>query len=142
MMDIRPISLSDVMAELKASMARNVWGVWRYHESNRTLEARDEGGYLYEIDLERCRTSAEVCDWIFQVSHKTWATDAILDDGNGLTPIPDQWDALRNLRRNSVETLAARGAIIEAWEKEAEPLSRRLLPPWGTRSRRPSGTIR
>ena len=28
----------------------------------------------YEIDLERCRTSAEVLDWIFQFSSKAYAS--------------------------------------------------------------------
>ncbi len=32
----------------------------------------------YYIVLDRCRTSAEVLDWISQVMQKTWATDAIL----------------------------------------------------------------
>jgi hypothetical protein len=30
------------------------------------------------VPLDRCRTSAEVADWIFQISSKTWATDAVL----------------------------------------------------------------
>ena len=28
----------------------------------------------YEVDLERCTTSAEMLDWICQVAEKTWAT--------------------------------------------------------------------
>jgi hypothetical protein len=37
-----------------------------------------EGRWLSEVDLSRCRTSAELLDWIYQVCQKTWATDAIL----------------------------------------------------------------
>jgi hypothetical protein len=56
---------------------------------------------------------------------------AFLDEGNGLTPLPDQWDALRNLRRNSVETLAATVAIVEAWEKESGTAVPKIAPPVG-----------
>jgi hypothetical protein len=42
---------------------------------------------------------------------------AILDGGNGLDPMPDQWEALRNIRRNSLEALASAIAAME----EAEP---------------------
>lgn len=40
----------------------------------------DEGRWIYEVDLERCRTSAQVADWIFQVSKKQWASAAVLAD--------------------------------------------------------------
>jgi hypothetical protein len=32
----------------------------------------------YEVYLDDCKTSAQIADWIFQVSKKTWATDSIL----------------------------------------------------------------
>jgi putative DNA primase/helicase len=38
---------------------------------------------------------------------------AILDSGNGLDPMPDQWEALRDIRRNSIETLASAIATME-----------------------------
>ncbi len=38
----------------------------------------DEGRWVYDIDLERCRTSAQVLDWIMQVSKKSWATDLVI----------------------------------------------------------------
>jgi hypothetical protein len=49
---------------------------WNYNP--RTLTLRLNQRPWYEIDLERCRTSAEVLDWIAQVAGKTWATDEIL----------------------------------------------------------------
>jgi hypothetical protein len=52
---------------------------WTYHEANLTLTLNDPP-LFYEIDLERCNTSAEALDWIVQVSKKTWATDEILAD--------------------------------------------------------------
>lgn len=32
----------------------------------------------YQVDLERCDTSAQVLDWIIQVSEKRWATDELV----------------------------------------------------------------
>jgi hypothetical protein len=32
----------------------------------------------YWIDLERCRTSSQVLDWIMQVAKKSWADDETL----------------------------------------------------------------
>lgn len=55
---------------------------------------------------------------------------AILDGGNGLDPLPDQWEALRDIRRNSLETLAASQAAIEEQEKDL-PAVPKLAPPVG-----------
>ena len=43
---------------------------------------------------------------------------AICDEANGLAPLADQWEALRDVRRNSHETLGSVTAVIEEWEKE------------------------
>ena len=60
-------------------MKTGAHGGWRFIADARVLELHDaEGRWFYEVDLERCRTSAEVLDWIIQVSQKTWATDARL----------------------------------------------------------------
>jgi len=48
------------------------WGPWHYRPDNLTL-VHDDG---YDVDLERCRTSAEVLDWIAQVSGK----DVVYDE--------------------------------------------------------------
>lgn len=61
-----------------AKRHRTEWGSWKYHSNNFTLEFRDGRSFIYEIDLERCRTSAEVLDWIFQIHGKTWATAEVL----------------------------------------------------------------
>lgn len=50
--------------------------LWELKKRNLTLRLRQQP--FYEIDLERCTSSAEVLDWIIQVSKKTWANDAIL----------------------------------------------------------------
>ena len=54
---------------------------WTFDPDRLVLDLYDdEGRWIYEVDLERCRTSAQVLDWIAQVSKKTWASDAILAD--------------------------------------------------------------
>jgi len=79
--DLIPVDFADVLRQMEASRDRTVWVNWIYHPSNLTLECRDECGFfIYEIDLERCRTSAEVLDWIFQVQGKTWATAEIVNN--------------------------------------------------------------
>ncbi len=52
---------------------RPEWGPWRYERQNLTLVLREES-CRYEVDLERCTSSAETLDWIMQVASKTWAT--------------------------------------------------------------------
>lgn len=54
---------------------RSTWyrsyGRWKYNRENLTLVHTKSG---YEIDLEQCRNSESVLDWICQIAHKTWAT--------------------------------------------------------------------
>lgn len=53
--------------------------IWRFDPQTRVLSYFNErGAWLYEVDLDRCRTSAELLDWIFQVAQKRWATDRVL----------------------------------------------------------------
>jgi hypothetical protein len=44
------------------------WGLWTYDPATVTIEHDKE----YQVDLERCRTSAETLDWIFQLHNRTW----------------------------------------------------------------------
>jgi hypothetical protein len=44
------------------------YGKWTHNPRTRTID-HDDG---YQVDLDRCRTSAEVLDWIAQISHKSW----------------------------------------------------------------------
>ena len=49
---------------------------WEYDADVRVLRYD-----YYEVDLERMRTSAEVLDWIVQVSHKgAWGTPKVVGD--------------------------------------------------------------
>ncbi len=48
---------------------------WELDRRQLTLTGRGTDDMpWYEIDLDRCRDSAEVLDWIVQVSKKTWAS--------------------------------------------------------------------
>jgi putative DNA primase/helicase len=58
---------------------------------------------------------------------------AILDSGNGLDPMPDQWEALKDIRRNSVETLAATLTVLEEQEREKGTTRAKAVPPIGER---------
>lgn len=55
------------------------WGGWNLNKANRTLEFNAYGAPLqpYFVDLDRCRTPAEVLDRIAQVSTKTWCTPIV-----------------------------------------------------------------
>jgi len=59
---------------------------------------------------------------------------AILDRANGLDPFPDQWEALRNVRINSLDKLNSALAIVKEWEKVSDKGStRKSADPIGNR---------
>jgi hypothetical protein len=47
------------------------WGPWHLDAAQRMLWT-DAGGYCYEIDLDSCTSSAQVLDWICQITGKLW----------------------------------------------------------------------
>jgi hypothetical protein len=53
-----------------------IQGHWQFNKGLLVLKLTEHP--WYEVDLERCTTSAAVLDWIIQVSLKPWATDSIL----------------------------------------------------------------
>lgn len=73
------LSFADAMKEPKKQWETgDSWGCWQLKLSNLTLEQTCRPWYY--IDLERCRTSAAVLDWICQVAGKQWATNDVLAD--------------------------------------------------------------
>ena len=56
------------------------WGPWSYDAERLVLthQNKDYPGSWYEVDLERCDTSAETLDWIFQVAAKDWGVPKTL----------------------------------------------------------------
>lgn len=55
-------------------------GKWVFHPENLTLELVHRH-YWYEVDLERCGTSAAMLDWVFQVHGRfgKGTTESLLD---------------------------------------------------------------
>ncbi|MGH7256380.1 MAG: S4 domain-containing protein, partial [Nitrospirales bacterium] len=52
---------------------------WKFDSKNLTLTLRtNDPQQSYQIDLKKCRTSAEVLDWIMQVAGKSFVDDHIL----------------------------------------------------------------
>jgi hypothetical protein len=78
--------MSKVILESLADMPvpnldRDDFGHWTRNRSNNTLEYRDDQGrFRYYVDFDRCRTSAQVLDWIFQIHQKTWCSAQDLKD--------------------------------------------------------------
>lgn len=79
------------------------YGPWRLDVDSRVLflpVAGNDGfdhadGLAYYIDLERCLTSAQVLDWIFQVAAKSWADHGVL--GGLISALDDILDPQANL---------------------------------------------
>lgn len=72
--DGKPMDLSqDFKALWRERVKRNKWGRWKYNPRTHELEINKKYGgtsHSYGVDLERCTTSAELLDWIYQVKHK------------------------------------------------------------------------
>jgi hypothetical protein len=69
------------------------WGRWEYKASNLTL-VLDNEGWEYEVDLEECNNSAEILDWIVQVSQKAFAKSS--DVGDLVRALDDLADGLQD----------------------------------------------
>ncbi|HEY3451909.1 MAG TPA: hypothetical protein VGK67_36460 [Myxococcales bacterium] len=50
------------------------WGSWSFKPETLVLACEAAEAKGYEVDLERCTTSAEMLDWLCQVAEKDWAT--------------------------------------------------------------------
>lgn len=63
-------------------MRQSDWGGWYLDvfidDWSLRLNFPHSGHLRYEIELERCCTSAEVLDHVMQVANKRWATDEIV----------------------------------------------------------------
>jgi hypothetical protein len=63
-------TISELLAE---GRKHRDWGPWRLRPSTLCIELHLDHRWCYEIDLERCLTSAATLDWIFQIAGKRWA---------------------------------------------------------------------
>jgi len=100
------------------------WDLWWLKLSNYTLVlGRNE---RYELDLERCRTSAEMLDWIAQLAHKSWATPAILS--GAVHALDDVLEPQRNLCGFGVSKRLSRSTVrklVDAFGSEHSELLER-----------------
>ena len=90
-------------------------GRWIFDAQHLVLDFVDANGrWIYDVDLERCRTSAEVLDWIIQVRKKQWACDAVLAD------LIRQLDDVLDLQSSTCGCGRERGPIdVKKWLGEA-----------------------
>ena len=51
-----------------------------FQKSDLTIQIESDGGkdWLYEIDLENCTDSAQILDYILQITGKSWCTPQTL----------------------------------------------------------------
>ncbi len=74
-------TIGEVVSKLEQRRKRTCWGRWRLDEKAGVLAIYDERvRWLYEVDLDRCRTCAQVLDWIYQLQGKPWLSDGDLRD--------------------------------------------------------------
>lgn len=70
----------------------DTWGRFTFRRDNLTLE---HGLYGYYIDLERCKTPAQLLDYMFQIEAKTWMT--LEDKGHLVEAVQDLLYPQQNL---------------------------------------------
>jgi hypothetical protein len=63
------------------------WAPWRLDPEVRVLYP--VWPYRYEVDLDRCTSSAEMLDWIIQIAEKEWASSE--HGGDDPAHNPDGW---------------------------------------------------
>lgn len=77
-----PKTIKQILEE-QGIEAHQKWGNWTFIESNLTLEykgGKEHPEDQYDVDLEECRTSAEMLDYIMQIASKTWANNDMIAD--------------------------------------------------------------
>ena len=58
-------------------MNKTTWGDWDLDKEALVLRHKE---IQYEIYLDECNSSAQILDWIIQVSQKSWATDDVIGE--------------------------------------------------------------
>jgi hypothetical protein len=91
----RPTSLVELERQVdqahQQALAKRQWGRWHLDDDTLELVLRDRSDRVrYTIDLERVGSSTALCDWVFQVSKKNWAT--VIDLGNLVRALNDIFD--------------------------------------------------
>lgn len=72
-----------ILGAVRPRESKTRWGRWWLNRSVNALEFHigdnwrgvpEPGRMIYDIDLDKMKTSAQCLDWIFQVAFKTWMT--------------------------------------------------------------------
>jgi len=58
-------------------MKKQSWGDWVLEKETLVLKHK---GTDYEVYLDECNNSAQILDWIIQVSQKSWATNDVIGE--------------------------------------------------------------
>jgi hypothetical protein len=81
------VDLAAVMRQMDEEplVPRDEWGDWKLDRERlvRDLHATKKNGrtfHRYEVDLERCTSSAQILDWICQAAEKAWADQDTVAD--------------------------------------------------------------
>jgi hypothetical protein len=102
----------------KPTPAPTTWGPWTLDRDVLVLNLEIDGGWRYEVDLERCPTAAAVLDWLAQIEGKRWATTDVL--GHLVSALCDLLEPQARLcswgmsRRESESSEEARERILAA----------------------------
>lgn len=92
------MSAAEMLEALDEPMP-DAWGPWRFNRDNLTLEfwPADRKDWLWYVDLERCKTHADVLEWVFSFTVKEY--------GQGADPTPDK--SIADLTRALLDILFA-----------------------------------
>jgi hypothetical protein len=95
------------------------WGSWRYDAKSLVIAYYDEKGKLmYEVDLKRCNSSAQVLDWICQLDKKNWCGAECV--GQLVQAIDDLIDPQANICGLGKDTAFDATKYLREKQKESE----------------------
>lgn len=96
-------------------LADDRWLGWRLDAHAYTLDLVRDGVDLYQVDLERCTTSARVLDWIAQVRGKAWAdVGALAGLVRALDDVIDLQATLCSFGEDSPRTPAVLRSLVDS----------------------------
>ena len=101
-------SLTEYLDERERLFANPQWGSW--YLKRETFELIN-GKTGYAIDLERCEDSAQILDWIFQVSQKAGQWEIV----NLLGALNDILDPQANYCSRGINTKTNPRKVAQAW---------------------------
>ena len=70
-------SATIMVAKGGAQMNKTTWGGWALDKDTLVLRHK---GTNYEVYLDECNNSAQILDWIVQVSQKSWSTNDVIGE--------------------------------------------------------------